>query len=418
VAETNTLRPGIPCLACGSTRQRLIVALGDQPLANAYLKEDALEREEPVYPLDLYLCEDCKLVHIEVVATSQEIFSDYAYFSSFSTTWLAHARDYVSAIVPRLGLGAESFVVEIASNDGYLLQNFLERQIPCLGIEPAQNIAEVAREKGIETDVAFWGQETATALAAKGRMADLIIGNNVLAHTPMLNDFVAGLPMALKPEGVATFEFPHLLRLIEERQFDTIYHEHFSYFSFFVVAQIFASHGLRIFDVEELPTHGGSLRIYACHAKATGRETSAAVEALRQREIDSGLDSVVYYERFGEAVRGVKAGVRAFLEGARDRGEAVVAYGAPAKGNTLLNYCGVTTDLLAFTVDRNPHKQGMYLPGSRIPIYSPEKIMEEKPPYLFILPWNLKDEIMEQMAAIREWGGRFVVPIPELTILE
>jgi len=418
VGQGGESRPGIDCIACGSSRQLPVLKLGDQPLANAYLDAAALERPEPVYPLDLYLCRDCGLVHIEVVATSQEIFSDYAYFSSYSTTWLAHAKAYVDAIVPRLGLTEDSFVVEIASNDGYLLRNFVERKIPCLGVEPAQNIAEVARTQGIETEAAFWGGSLAESLCDRGRQADLVIGNNVLAHTPLLNDFVAGVGRVLKDEGVATFEFPHLLRLIQERQFDTIYHEHFSYFSLFVVQRIFAGHGLRIFDVEELPTHGGSLRIFACRDGAKRWPTGPGVDALLNTERAEGLETEACYERFGDAVRAVKSAVCAFLEEARAGGKRVAAYGAPAKGNTLLNYCGINGDLLAFTVDRNPHKQGMFLPGSRIPVYGPEKVFEEKPDYLFLLPWNLKDEIMEQMAAIREWGGRFVVPIPELAVLE
>ncbi|MBI2435349.1 MAG: methyltransferase domain-containing protein, partial [Candidatus Hydrogenedentes bacterium] len=401
------------CLFCGSTRQRLVLSLGQQPLANSYLTAAQLTRPEPVYPLDLYWCEECHLTQITPVATSQDIFSDYAYFSSFSTTWLEHARQYVAMISERLQLGAASQVIEIASNDGYLLQYFVERGIPCLGIEPAVNVAAAAREKRVPTRVAFWGQETAASLNEERMQADLIIGNNVLAHVPTLNEFVAGVKLALKPDGVATFEFPHLYRLIEEHQFDTIYHEHFSYFAFFVVERVFAQHGLRLFDVEQLSTHGGSLRIYACHGDAK-REDTPRTRALREEELAAGLDAFAYYESFAGRVENTRQEVLDFLLDAREHGQKVAGYGAPAKGNTLLNYCGVTPALLPYTVDRSPHKQGLYLPGSHVPVRAPEHVAEDRPDYLFILPWNLQEEIMDQMRHIRDWGGRFVVAIPHV----
>jgi len=404
------------CIFCGSPRQRLVAALGDQPLANAYLRADQLDKPEPRYPLYLFVCEDCLLAHIGVVATGEDIFTEYAYFSSYSTTWLAHARDYVEMITKRLGLGADSFVVEIASNDGYLLHNFAERGIPCLGIEPARNIAEAARAKGVETLVAFWGARLADTLRGQRPAADLIIGNNVLAHTPDPGDLVEGIRRFLKPGGTATMEFPHLRRLVSENQFDTIYHEHFSYFSFHVVRKIFAAHGLTLFDTEELPTHGGSLRIYAKH-EDDPRPISQRVRHLLAEEEAAGMTRLDYYADFGAKIERVKQQVLEFFASAGHDGKSVAGYGAPAKGNTLLNYCGVTPRDIRYTVDRNPHKQGMYLPGTHIPIRAPEFVAEDRPDYLFILPWNLKDEIMDQMAHIRGWGGRFVVPIPELRVV-
>lgn len=406
------------CLFCGSKEQRLLLSLGKQPLANSYLLKKHLKQPEPVYPLDLYICEQCKLVHVDAVAGAHEIFSDYAYFSSFSTTWLDHARDYTNRIIKRLALNRTHFVLEIASNDGYLLKNFVKKNIPCLGIEPAANVAQVAQENGVDTLVAFWGQETAQQLFDEGREADLIIGNNVLAHVPDLNDFVAGLKTALSDRGVVTMEFPHLYRLAEETQFDTIYHEHFSYFSFFVVSKVFARHGMTLFDVDELTTHGGSLRIYACHEEDESKELSPRVGAVMRKEADAGMMEFAYYERFVEKVQKVRSDFLAFVKRAARDKKRVAGYGAPAKGNTFLNYCGVKAPAMAYTVDRSPHKQGHYLPGSRIPIHAVEKVFEDKPDYLVILPWNLKDEIVDQMQGIREWGGQFVVAIPEMTILE
>ncbi|HNR29471.1 MAG TPA: class I SAM-dependent methyltransferase [Candidatus Hydrogenedentes bacterium] len=404
------------CIFCNSPQQRLVAALGDQPLANAYLRADQLDKPEPRYPLDLFVCEECLLAHIGVVATGKDIFTEYAYFSSFSTTWLEHARQYVAMITDRLGLDGRASVLEIASNDGYLLQYFQQRGISCLGIEPARNIAEAARAKGIETLVAFWGARTADTLLAERGPADLILGNNVLAHTPDPNDLVEGIKRFLKPGGTVTMEFPHLHRLVSENQFDTIYHEHFSYFSFHVVLKIFAAHGLTLFDVEELSTHGGSLRIYAKHDDDP-RPIADSVPDLRERERAAGMTGLDYYADFGAKIERVKRQTLDFLASAKREGKRVAGYGAPAKGNTLLNYCGATPDDIRYTVDRNPHKQGLHLPGTHIPIRAPEYVAEDRPDYLFILPWNLKDEIMDQMAHIRDWGGRFVVPIPELRVL-
>jgi SAM-dependent methyltransferase len=386
-------------------------------LANSYLSKAQLGETEPKFPLDLYVCEDCFAAHIEAVATGEAIFSDYAYFSSYSTTWLEHAAQYVAMITERLGLNQDHQVLEIASNDGYLLQYFKERGIPCFGVEPAANVAEAAREKGIETHVAFWGAQTAHALAAERRRADLILGNNVLAHTPDPNDLVAGIKDFLKPGGTVTMEFPHLERLVAENQFDTIYHEHFSYFSFSAVETLFERHGLTLFDVEELPTHGGSLRIYAKHANDPRGLTERA-RALKAHEEAIGMHTMAYYEGFAQKVEAVKTGLLAFFDKAAAAGKTVAGYGAPAKGNTLLNYCGVTPAQLRYTLDRSPHKQGKFLPGTHVPIFGPERVLEDKPDYLLILPWNLREEIMEQMAHIREWGAKFVVPIPAVTVFD
>ncbi|PCJ54397.1 MAG: SAM-dependent methyltransferase [Candidatus Hydrogenedentota bacterium] len=408
----------VTCIFCGSSDQQLILPLGQQPLSNAYLKPEQANLVEPTFPLDLYLCKDCMLSHIEVVATSEEIFSDYAYFSSFSTSWLEHCKHYVSMITKRLSLNADSLVIEVASNDGYLLQYFVEENVPCLGIEPAANVAKEAVKKGVPTQVAFWGEDTARALADDGKQADLILGNNVFAHVPTLNDFVEGFKQALKPGGVVTLEFPHLLQLIRHNQFDTIYHEHFSYFAFFVAQKIFAAHGMRLFDVEELPTHGGSLRIYACHDDDTTHPETIAVAAMLDQEKSAGLMDISCYESFAQNVETVRADLLEFLKKAKDDSKMVVGYGAPAKGNTLLNYCGISTDLIAYTVDRSPHKQDLLLPGSHLPIYAPDKIRIDRPDYVIILPWNLKDEIMVQMDYIRDWGGQFVVPIPHLHVID
>jgi len=376
-----------------------------------------LESNEPVFPLDLYVCESCMLAHIEAVATSEEIFSDYAYFSSFSTSWLEHCKSYVNMIIERLNLDKDSFVIEVASNDGYLLQYFVENNIPCLGIEPAANVAEEAVKKGVPTQVSFWGEETAKGLANDGKQADLILGNNVFAHVPTLNDFVEGFKQALKPNGVVTLEFPHLYQMVKHNQFDTIYHEHFSYFSLFVAQKIFAAHGMRVFDVEELPTHGGSLRMFATHEENTSHVTTDSVATVLDMEKSAGLMDFPSYEEFAQKASTVKEKLLAFLTEAKANRKTVVGYGAPAKGNTLLNYCGVTSEDISFTVDRSPFKQNLLLPGSHIPIKSPDDIREEKPDYVLILPWNLEREIVEQMSYIKDWGGQFVVPIPELRIL-
>ena len=404
------------CRSCGTMLERTFVDLGMSPLANSYIKPEQLNRMEPFYPLHVYVCEKCLLVQVEQFSTPHDIFSDYAYFSSFSDSWLAHARSYVDMIVERFRLDFNSRVVEIASNDGYLLQNFVTRGIPVLGVEPAANVAEVAKKKGVQTKVAFFGEKTALNLAADGWAADLIIGNNVLAHVPDLNDFVRGLKVLLKPTGLITMEFPHLLQLMQQNQFDTIYHEHFSYFSFLAVEQVFARHGMKLFDVEELSTHGGSLRIYACHNDDMSKPIEARAKELKSREETAGFGQLNYYPSFGRRVEATKRKLLSFLISVKQEGKHVVGYGAPAKGNTLLNYCGVRTDLIDYTVDRSPHKQGHFLPGVHIPIYEPERVRDTRPDYLLILPWNIREEVMQQMSYIREWGGKFVVPIPEVQV--
>jgi SAM-dependent methyltransferase len=387
------------------------------PIANSYLTSDQLNRMEPFYPLRCLVCAECFLVQLEEFESPQQIFSDdYAYFSSYSTTWVEHARAYAEMAVERFGLGAHDRVVEIASNDGYLLQFFVERGIPSLGIEPAANTAEAARERGVETLVRFFGTDTAREVAA-GQRADLVIGNNVLAHVPDLNDFVAGVGELLAPDGTVTMEFPHLLRLIENSEWDTIYHEHFSYFSWLTARRVFAAHGLRLYDVEEIPTHGGSLRIYGCHAGA-GIPDFPAVAELERRERDAGLDRLETYLSFEQRVREHKWAIVDFLVEERRSGRRIAAYGAPAKGNTLLNYCGVRTDLIEFTADMNPVKQGRFLPGTHIPIFAPEHIRSERPDLVLILPWNIRDEIAKQLSFVHEWGGRLAVPAPTVGVLE
>lgn len=404
------------CRFCGRPLQHTFADLGMSPLANSYLKPAQLNQVERFYPLHALVCEGCFLVQLQEFESPEAIFGDYAYFSSFSDSFLRHAKAYVEMAVDRFRLNSKSQVVEIASNDGYLLQYFVEKGIPVLGVEPAGNVAEAAMKRGIPSLVKFFGTRTALEMKNEGRQADLLIGNNVLAHVPNLNDFVAGLKIVLKPEGVVTMEFPHLVRLMEDGLFDTIYHEHFSYFSFLTVEQVFAKHGLVLFDVEEVQTHGGSLRIYGRHVEHGARVVSPRVTAMRERETELKLDRLEPYLSFSERVTRVKRNLLRFLIEAKDSNKAIAAYGAPAKGNTLLNYCGVRTDFIDYTMDRSPHKQGQYLPGSHIPILSPDAARDTKPDYLLILAWNLKDEIMEQMAFIREWGGRFVVPLPDVTV--
>lgn len=407
-----------PCRFCRAPLSLSFADLGMSPPSNSFLKPEQLDRMERFYPLHAWVCEECFLVQLEEFETPEEIFRDYAYFSSYSETWLQHAKDYTGAMTRRFGLGTSSFVVEIASNDGYLLQYFVERGVPVLGIEPAANVAEVAKTKGVPSLVKFFGVQTAKELAAQGRRPNLLLGNNVLAHVPDLNDFVAGMKILLAPSGVITMEFPHLLRLMQENQFDTIYHEHFSYLSFVVAERVFAAHGLTLFDVEEIPTHGGSLRIYARHAEDISPEISARVTELRARERAAGLERAETYRSFAEQVKATKRALLKFLIGAREAGKRVAGYGAPAKGNTLLNYCGVRTDLLEYTVDRSPYKQGRFLPGVHIPVYAPEHLLESRPDYVLILPWNLREEVVAQMAEVRHWGGRFVVPIPYARVLD
>lgn len=387
------------------------------PLANSYVSPEKANAMEPFYPLHAYVCEKCWLVQLQMYQTGEDIFSDYAYFSSFSDSWLAHAKAYTEKMRERFGFNASSQVIEIASNDGYLLQYFKLAGVPVLGIDPAKNVAEVAIKAGIPTMVKFFGEQTARELVASGTGADLLLGNNVLAHVPGLNDFVNGMKIVLKPEGIITMEFPHLQRLVEKCQFDTIYHEHFSYFSFVTVEQVFAKHGITLFDVEELPTHGGSLRIYGRHTEDGSKPVSDRVAELREREKRLGYTGLALYQSFAEKVMAIKRDILQFMIDARRQGKTIAGYGAPAKGNTLLNYCGIRTDMISYTVDRSPHKQGHYLPGTRIPIHAPEKIRETRPDYVVILPWNLKNEIVKQMAHIREWGGKFVVLIPEVEII-
>ncbi len=405
------------CRFCGATLTDTFVDLGLSPLCQNHIEPDQLNHMEPFYPLHAWVCRQCLLVQLEEYVAPGEIFSDYAYFSSYSDSWVEHARRYTEMAIERFGLGPDSRVVELASNDGYLLQHFVARGVPVLGIEPAGNVAQAAIDKGIPTEVRFFGTETADFVRGEHGPANLILGNNVLAHVPDLNDFVAGMKRLLAPGGVITMEFPHLARLIEENQFDTIYHEHFSYFSFRTVIDVFAAHGLTMFDVEELPTHGGSLRIFARHDDDEARAVSDNVAGLLTRERDEGLHEIDTYLRFGPKVEETKRRLLAFLIEARDAGKRVVGYGAPGKGNTLLNYCGIRQDFLDYTVDRSPHKYGRYTPGTRIPIHHPDRIAETRPDYVLILPWNLKDEITAKGAHIREWGGRFVVPIPTVEVL-
>jgi SAM-dependent methyltransferase len=405
------------CRFCGTALEHRVVDLGMSPLCESYVAAEDLDRMEPFFPLHVWVCQRCFLVQLNEYVAPEDIFTEYAYFSSYSSSWLDHVKDYVAMITERLGLGPTSYVVELASNDGYLLQYFVERGIPCLGIEPAANVAAVAIERGVPTDVSFFGAERAQQLAAEGRLADLVLGNNVLAQVPDLNDFVAGIPTILAPDGTVTIEFPHLLRLLEENQFDTIYHEHFCYFSLISAEAVFAGHGMTIFDVEELWTHGGSLRIYARHTADTTRPVTERVTELRAREEAAGFRDVATYARFEEQVRATKRELLALLSGIKNDGRTIAGYGAPGKGNTLLNYCGIRTDFIDFTVDRNPYKQGRFLPGTHIPIHPPEHIDEVKPDFIFILPWNFKDEILAQLAHARDWGARFIVPIPRPAVL-
>jgi SAM-dependent methyltransferase len=386
------------------------------PPCQTHISADQLNSMERFYPLHAYVCGHCFLVQLGEFVTPDEIFSEYAYFSSYSETWLKHCETYTATMIERFGLDSGSRVIEVASNDGYLLQYFTKRGVPALGIEPAANVAKAAVEKGIPTIVAFLGEATGRRIAAEKGQADLLAGNNVLAHVPDLNDFVAGLRSLLGPAGVLTMEFPHLLELVDQNQFDTIYHEHFSYFSFTTVEKVFAAHGITLFDVDRLPTHGGSLRIYGRHSADLSKPVTANVQALKAEEEAWGLSRIESYAQYGEKVKRAKRGILDFLINAKEEGKTIVGYGAPGKGNTLLNYCGIRTDFLDFTVDRNPYKQGKYTPGAHIPILHPDAIGAAKPDYLFILPWNLKDEIMEKNAFIRQWGGRFVVPIPEIRI--
>lgn len=403
------------CRFCSASLEQMFVSLGATPLSNSYLTVEDLGKAESFYPLEAYVCPKCFLVQLNEYESPERIFSDYSYFSSYSESWLKHAAEYADRMVELYGIGPKSFVVEVASNDGYLLQYFMAKNVNVLGIEPARNVAGAALRKGVPTVSAFFGSALARRLASEGK-ADLLLGNNVLAHVPDLNDFVEGLKIMLKPGGVITMEFPHLMRLVEGVQFDTIYHEHFSYFSLMTVERIFAAHGLTVFDVEELATHGGSLRIHATHSPGA-MPVSGRVHEMRRLEENRGYADIGFYRGFGEKVKRAKREILAFLVKAKNEGKTIAGYGAPAKGNTLLNYCGIKTDFIDYTVDRNPRKQNKFLPGSRIPVEAPERIRHTRPDYLFILPWNLKDEIIRQMSFIREWGGRFVVPMPEVRVI-
>ncbi|MDZ4662716.1 MAG: class I SAM-dependent methyltransferase [Pseudomonadota bacterium] len=406
------------CRSCKSEIKNPFLSLGKTPLSNSYLKKEDLNKPELEFPLETFVCPQCFLVQVDDFEQPENIFNeDYAYFSSYSDSWLKHCEEYASEMTTRLGLGAKSLVMEIASNDGYLLQYFKARGIPVLGIEPTKNTALVAQQKGIPTETIFFNTETALQLAKSQRSADLLLGNNVLAHVPQLNDFVSALKLALKPNGTLTMEFPHLEKMIEGLQFDTIYHEHFCYFSLFAVKNIFFKHGLTVYDVQELSTHGGSLRVFARHNENNALPVQTCVESIVQREIKKGFTSVEFFNDFPKKVERVKSDLLSFLKTAKSEGKKVVGYGAPAKGNTLLNYCKVGADLISYTVDKNIHKQGKFLPGSRIPIFSPDKIREEKPPYVLILPWNIKDEVMSQMSTIKSWGGKFVIPLPNVEII-
>lgn len=405
------------CRFCGTELKHTFIDLGMSPLCESYLSENELNQMEPFYPLHLYVCENCFLVQIQEYVKPGDIFSEYAYFSSYSQSWLEHAKNYCDNMIDKFGINKNSYVVELASNDGYLLQYFVESKIPVLGIEPAANVAKVAEEKNINTIVEFFTEELAKDIVRDHKKADLIIGNNVLAQVPDLNDFMKGVKILLAPNGIITFEFPHLIQLVKQRQFDTIYHEHFSYFSFYTIEKIFLYHGLKIFDVEKLATHGGSLRIYGCHVDDSTKSISNNVDRLRDNEITEGITNLEYYANFQENIFTIKREILDFFIGAKKNNKKICGYGAPGKGNTLLNFCGIRTDFLAFTVDKNPYKQGKFLPGTHIPIYPPGKIAEYKPDYIFILPWNLKNEIINQLGFTRKWGAKFVIPIPKIEIV-
>ncbi|BAF89476.1 putative NDP-hexose 3-C-methyltransferase protein [Azorhizobium caulinodans ORS 571] len=404
------------CRFCNTPLSLSFVDLGSTPLANSYVPLDRADAPEPSYPLRASVCGECRLVQADAFVPAEDIFSHYAYFSSFSDSWVAHARRFAHMAMDRFGIGAQSLVVEVASNDGYLLRHFVEAGVPVLGIEPAANVAEAARVVGVRTEAVFFGAATGDDIKAREGGADLVVANNVLAHVPDINDFVEGFARVLKPEGVISIEFPHLLRLIEDVQFDTVYHEHFYYLSLLAVEKVMAAHGLRVFDVEEWPTHGGSLRVFAC-LKGARHEEQPGVAKVRADEAAAGLDRDEIYADFQRRVTPIREGLVAFLRQAKAEGKRVAAYGAAAKGNTLLNFSGVGTDLIDYVVDRNPHKQGHLLPGSHLPVHAPEKLAETKPDYVLILPWNIKDEVVASHAHVRDWGGRFVIAVPRLTVL-
>ena len=405
------------CRFCNELLTNIFVDLGTSPLSNAFLKKEMLDNVEKKFPLCAYVCDNCFLVQLPEFEKPENIFEDYAYFSSYSCTWLEHAKNYVSMMIKKFGFNEKSLVLEIASNDGYLLQFFKEKNVPILGIEPALNVAKVAKEKGIPTLTKFFSVDTANELRKEGKLADLIVGNNVLAHVPNLNEFVKGLKILLKSTGVITLEFPHILQLIQKNQFDTIYHEHFSYFSLLTLRKIFSFHGLIIFDVDEIPTHGGSLRIYVRHTENDDIPINERINNLLEKEKQYELENISTYINFIKNVEKAKTKLQKFINCARESGKKIVCYGAAAKGNTLLNYCKIENNFIDYVVDQNPYKQGLFLPGTHIPIKSPDEIQKTKPDYILILPWNLKDEIMEQMKEVKDWGGKFVIPIPEVYIV-
>src|ERR1700754_1188157 len=417
LSVTASARSARLCRLCGTALQDTFVDLGMSPPCESFVPADEIGNMEAYYPLHAFVCRECLLVQLEEHVSPEHIFEEYAYFSSYSDSWVEHARRYCDMAADRFGLNAESLVVELASNDGYLLQHFVKKAIPVIGIEPAINVAKVAVEKGVPTVTRFFGTSLAGEIVAEGKMADLIVGNNVLAQVPDLNDFVAGMKLLLKPQGVITLEFPHIATLIAESQFDTIYHEHFSYFSLMTIEKMARLHDLKVFDVEELPTHGGSLRIYLCH-RDENIHREERVDALRMAEFKAGLDLVETYTSFGEAVRTTKRNLLSYLIQLKNAGKTICGYGAPGKGNTLLNYCAIGTDFLDFTVDRNPYKHGRFTPGMHVPIKAPEAIDEFRPDYILILPWNLKNEIIHQMRHIGDWGGKFIVPIPNVQIID
>jgi len=416
--ETSRALLPAPCRFCKTPLEHTFVDLGMSPLCENYLKADQLNQMEPFYPLHVKVCSECFLVQLQEYVSPEHIFTEYAYFSSYSDSWLEHAAKYTEMISKRLNLGKNSLVMELASNDGYLLQYFVKKGIPVLGVEPAANVAAAAEEKGVPTLVRFFGYQAGQEMVANGQTADLVIGNNVLAQVPDLNDFISGIRIVMKPGGVATLEFPHLQRLMEENQYDTIYHEHFSYFSLTTAEKIFSAHGLVIFDVDEIPTHGGSIRIYLRHVEDVSKPISRTLTDLRERERAANFDQIETYAGFAEQVMESKRALLDLLIRLRREGKRIAGYGAPGKGNTLLNYCGIRTDLLEFTVDRNPYKHGRFLPGTHIPIYPPTWIEESRPDYILILPWNLKTEITAQLAYAREWGAKFIVPIPVARVLQ
>lgn len=406
------------CRFCHTELEHTFIDLGMSPLCESFLTAGQLNRMEAFYPLKVYICANCFLVQLEEYVSPDEIFTEYAYFSSYSDTWLQHAQNYTNLMIERFKLGKQHRVIEIASNDGYLLQYFVEHGIPVTGIEPAKNVAKVAVDKGITTIVDFFGVKLAEKMAGEGTKADLLLGNNVLAQVPDINDFVGGMKTLLKPKGIITMEFPHLMRLVEGNQFDTIYHEHFSYFSLMAVEKIFSAHGITLFDVEELTTHGGSIRIYGRHAEDTNRSVTKRFQKLKDREVQAGYNGMQIYAAFADKVTETKRKLLRILIDIKQQGKTIVGYGAPGKGNTLLNYCGIRADFLDYTVDRNPYKHGRFTPGTHIEIYPPDKIQNDRPDFIFVLPWNLKTEIVRQLSFIKEWGGKFIVPIPEAKVID